>query len=275
MGGSVSVSTPPVQDFPSLVPQLQATLNAGNKNKNSQRVGVLVLRHSDRPHEHDNETHITEEGMIRIDKYKDIMTSQGLDIDPDFVFSSPVIRCVQTAARMASINESRVQKVPWVTGSPWNRPGEDENAACRVKWEEMKSNLGWNKACRDWLTGGDVAEGLHDAHASGKINFDSIVSNVLQPLALKHAKEKTSSSVNTAQFFKNGMERHTIGVCCTHDICIMGLATNFQSTTDIVKRHLKDDCPFGTTCVPFLGGLFICFDFNSENVSLPANTEED
>jgi hypothetical protein len=259
MGGSVSVSAPPVQDFPSLVPQLQATLNAGNKNKNSQRVGVLVLRHSDRPHEHDNETHITEEGRIRIDKYKDIMTSQGLDIDPDFVFSSPVIRCVQTAARMASINESKVQKVLWVTGSPWNRPGEDENAACRVKWEEMKSNLGWNKARRDWLTGGDVAEGLHDAHVSGKINFDSIFTNVLQPLALKQAKEKTSS-INTAQFVKGGTERHTISVCCTHDICIMGLATNFQSKTDFV---------------PFLGGLFICFDFNSENVSLPATNGED
>ena len=54
----MSVSSPPVQDFPSLVLQLQATLNAGNENKNSQRVGVLVFRHSDRPDEHNDETHI-------------------------------------------------------------------------------------------------------------------------------------------------------------------------------------------------------------------------
>lgn len=259
MGGIVSFSNPPVQDFPSLVPQLQATLNAGNKNKNSQRVGVLVFRHSDRPHEHDSETHITEEGKIRIDKYKGILTSHGLNIDSDFVFSSPVIRCVQTAARMASIYESKVQKVIWVTGSPWNRPGEDEDVACRVKWEEMKSNLGWDRARADWLTGGDVAEGLHDARASGKINFDSIFTNVLQPLALKQTQEKTSS-VNTSQLVKGENEIHTIAVCCTHDICIIGLATNFQSKT---------------TFVPFLGGLFICFDFNSENVSPIAKNGEE
>lgn len=259
MSGNVSVSSPPVQDFTSLVIQLQATLNAGNENKNSQRVGVLVFRHSDRPYEHNNETHITEDGKIRIEEYKGILTLHGLDIDPDFVFSSPVIRCVQTAARMASINESKVQKVRWVTGSPWNRPGEDENEACRAKWDDMKFKLGWSESRRDWLTGGDAAEGLLDARASGKINFDSIFTNVLQPLALKQAREKTSS-VNTAQSVKSENEIHTIAVCCTHDICIMGLATNFHSKTIFI---------------PFLGGLFICFDFNSENVSLIANNGEE
>nr|AIF08183.1 hypothetical protein [uncultured marine group II/III euryarchaeote KM3_27_D07] len=257
MSGDVSVSTPPVQDFPSLVLQLQATLNAGNENKNSQRVGVLVFRHSDRPDEHNDETHITEDGKIRIEEYKGILTSHGLDIDSDFVFSSPVIRCVQTAALMASIDESNVQKVRWVQGSPWNRPNEDEDAACRVKWEDMKSKLGWSESRRDWLAGGDAAEGLRDARASGKINFDSIFTNVLQPLALKQAREKTSS-VNTAQSVKSENETHTIAVCCTHDICILGLATNFQSS-DIF--------------IPFLGGLFICFDFNSENVFMKGRNE--
>ena len=259
MSDSVSVSSPPVQDFLALVPQLQATLNAGNEDKNSQRVGVLVFRHSDRPDEHNNDTHITEEGEIRIEKYKGILTLHGLDIDSDFVFSSPVIRCVQTAARMASVNESEVQKVPWVTGSPWNRPNEDENAACRVKWEDMKSKLGWSGSRRDWLTGGDAAKGLRDARASGKINFDSIFTNALQPLALKQARKKTSSD-NTAQSVKSENEIHTIAVCCTHDICILGLATNFQNEAIFI---------------PFLGGLFICFDFNSENVSLIAGNDEE
>jgi len=38
-----------------------------------------------------------------------------------------------------------------------------------------------------------------------------------------------------------------IAICCTHDICIIGLASILQSKT---------------TFVPFLGGIFLCFDFD-------------
>tara|TARA_B100001142_G_scaffold323835_1_gene374528 strand:+ start:126 stop:929 length:804 start_codon:yes stop_codon:yes gene_type:complete len=245
IGGGISVSNPLVQEFPSLIIQLQETLNAENKNMNSLRVGVLVLRHSDRPLEHDNDTHITEKGEIRIDKSRDIMNSLGIEIDSNFVFSSPVIRCVQTAARISSISEPKVQKVGWITGSPWNQPGGFEDTKNRTIWEGMKSDLGWDKACIDWLSGDDTAEGLYDSRDNGKINFDSIYTNILYPLAEKLAKSKILSFTND-KFSRTKKNRHIIAVCCTHDICIMGLATYFQSKTNII---------------PFLGGLFVCFDF--------------
>ena len=247
---NITVSRPTVQDFPSLVSQFQATLEAGNTNENIQRIGVLILRHSDRPVIHNNDTLINEEGINRIYLYREILSSHGIFIDSDFVFSSPVIRCVQTAARIACVGESKVQKVRWVTGSPWNLPNKDEDLSSRKIWEEMKDEFGSDRAREIWLKGGDESKGLSEAHTCGQINYESILENVLQPLAFRQSQKK-SKLVNLDFTNNEGTVINPIAICCTHDICVMGLASIFQSET---------------TFVPFLGGIFLCYDFDSEHV---------
>ena len=249
---NITFSNPLIQDFPSLVSKFRDALDNDNSQDNSQRIGVLILRHSDRPIIHDNETMINKKGIDRIQKYREILSSKGISIDTDFIFSSPVIRCVQTAAGMAHIDESKVHKVRWITGSPWNHPNEDEVLSSRKIWVEMKYDFGSEKSREIWLKGGLESEGLIKAEICGEINYQSIFNNVLIPLALKCHLDK-SKIADSGVMSDEGSKINPIAICCTHDICIIGLASILQSKT---------------TFVPFLGGIFLCFDFDPAKYSM-------
>lgn len=249
---NISLSKPLIQDFPSLVSKFRDALDNDNSRNNFQRIGVLILRHSDRPVIHDNETIINEKGIVRIKKYREILSSKGISIDSDFIFSSPVIRCVQTASRMAQIDESRVHKVRWILGSPWNLPNEDEVLSSRTTWEKMKYDFGAEKAREIWLEGGLESEGLIKSEICGEINYQSIFNNVLIPLGLKYHLEK-SKIADSDIMSDESTKINPIAICCTHDICIIGLASILQSKT---------------TFVPFLGGIFLCFDFDPAKYSM-------
>ena len=66
------------------------------------------------------------------------------------------------------------------------------------------------------------------------------------PLALKCHLDK-SKIADSGVMSDEGSKINPIAICCTHDICIIGLASILQSKT---------------TFVPFLGGIFLCFDFD-------------